>query len=100
DGAVAIGKEVDGVAYPHRIEVVRVLAGNLIDTGVLEISDLDGCGLAAPITLPRLLSLRMRDIGHPRTIRRDCRRSHNRERIFAGEGSINRNGEHFGIEVI
>jgi hypothetical protein len=50
--AVAIGKEIDGVADPHRVRVVRVLPRNLEELEVREPHDLDWSRLAAAIALP------------------------------------------------
>src|SRR5438270_5261216 len=54
DRTVAVGEEIDRVAYPHRIVVVGILARELLNTGVFKIENADRRSLAAVIALPCL----------------------------------------------
>ncbi len=69
---VAVGEEVNCVAPPHGIVVVRVLSRNFRHARVFQVGNPDGCGLTAAIALPCRLPLRMRHIGDMRAIRREC----------------------------
>ena len=58
----AVREEVDGVADPHRVPVVGVLARDLRHARVGEGGDPDGLGLAAAVALPRRLPLEERHV--------------------------------------
>ena len=73
DRAVAVREEVDRVAHPQRIAVVRVVARDLRDAGVAERGDPDRRRLAAAIALPGGLPLFVRDVGQPRAVGREGR---------------------------
>ena len=63
DRTIAVRKEVDVVADPHGVEVVRIVARNLLHVGIGQARDPDGHGLAAAIALPGGLPLELRRVG-------------------------------------
>src|SRR5260370_31787408 len=69
---VAVGEEVNCVAYPHGIVVVRVLSRNFRHARVFQVGNPDGCGLTAAVALPCRLPLRIRHISEMRAIGREC----------------------------
>jgi hypothetical protein len=72
-GTVAIGEEVDRIADPDRIPVVRAVAGHLDHARVLEVGNPDWRRLAAAVSLPGRLPLRVRDVGEVSAIGREAR---------------------------
>src|SRR5215469_3904170 len=70
DRTIAVREEIDRVADPHGVMIVRVLARDLDDAGVFEIGDPDGSGLPAVVSLPRFLPLGMGNVGDVGPIRR------------------------------
>src|SRR5208337_637822 len=67
---VAVREEIDGVADPHGVVIVGVVTGNLGNTGVLQVGNPNGSGLAAVIPLPGLLPLNMRNVGQASAVGR------------------------------
>src|SRR2546425_3070748 len=63
DRTAAVGKEINLVTNPHRVEVVRVLAGNGHHARIGEIGNPDFLRLTATVALPRCLPLEQRYIG-------------------------------------
>ena len=93
DGTAAVGKEVDLVAGPHGIEIVRVVARNFFDMRVGERSDPDGHRLAAAIPLPRGLPLEFRGVRDLRAIGRERTARPHGQGQFGGKTTLHRHGE-------
>ena len=71
--AVAVGEEVNPLAVPHGTEVVRVVAREFLDRGVVQIRDPDGRRRAAAIVFPDTESGRERRVGDTLAIGRVAR---------------------------
>ena len=93
EGAVAVGEEVDGIAGPHGIEVVRILARDFFDGGIGEGGDIDVAGAAAAIALPHIEGGLEGRVGDAFFIRRKGAGFSLKERDGFGEPAIARDGE-------
>ena len=67
---VTVREEVNFLADPHGIEVVRILAWNGYHARIGKIGNPDLLGLTAPVALPRSLPLEERKVGQLRSVRR------------------------------
>jgi len=99
DRTAAIRKKVDRVANPHGMMIVGVVAGNLDDAQVLEISDPDGSCLAATIALPGILPFWMRNVGNMHSIGRERRIFGDRKRQRSRQAAFNRNRENLILKM-
>src|SRR5208283_206946 len=99
DGSIAVGEEINGVADPHRVVIVGIVAGNFGNARILQVGNPDGRGLAPVIALPRRLPLNVRHVGQVRAIRRKRSFSGDRNRELRGESTIDRYRVKLELEV-
>ena len=50
--AVAVGEKINGLADPHRIAIIRILARHLDHARISKLGDPDRCRLPAAVSLP------------------------------------------------
>ena len=67
---VAVGKEINRVAEPHRMRIVGVFPRDFLQRQVAEFHDIDRRGLPALVALPRSLPLQVGHVGDSSSIRR------------------------------
>ena len=88
-----VGKEVDRVAHPDGVLVVRALARKLGHAGIAEVGDPDRCRLSAPVALPGRLPLEVGHVGEMRPVRRVGRLVARRQRDLGREPARDGDGE-------
>jgi hypothetical protein len=99
DGTVAVRKEIDGIADPHGMVIVGVVARNFHHRGIVEIGYPDRSGLAAVITLPGLLPFGMWNVRQVSSIGRKAGVLRDRERQFGRHAALDGNGIELVLEV-
>ena len=93
---VAIGDEVDGVADPHRVHVLRVGPGRRNEIVTLEIYDPDGAVLAATIVAAFFVPGIVHAIGNSSSVRGNLSLVTARQRHRLFDSTIDGNGPESG----
>jgi len=91
--AFAVGQEIDGLACPHRIAIIRILPRHLDDARIREIGDPYRCCLAAAVALPVRLPLKNGNIGNVGAVGRIGPVLGHIEGQLRGQAAGYRNGE-------
>src|SRR5581483_9468615 len=100
DRVIAVRKEIDGIVYPHGIEVVGIVARNFLDRRIFEISNPDRSGLASAITLPCRLPLSVGNVGEMRAVGRKRAILSNGQRQLGGKAAIHSDGVELIVVLI